>query len=389
LGRLVGPSRHRHPDQAEFCKVKAKQAAKFLGWLGLHSAEASLDVAEMMCRYLVNSVIVSAVLNTHLRERDLNVLRIPQVQVARKVSWAGQRVSQLPLLRELNWEPIEAVIWYAKLCLQETLKCLPAGSYGRTVLDARMRSVQQGKESRGLCAEMNVLWDSSGRHGWNETVKESKSQRKKRLKPIVEASVDRLWQEWVRDNSSTNADYALLCPPKGEQAEHLSNGCKKRVALMITMRMGGCTFKGNKCHDRKGSRMCDCGLSEEEDGCHVLLECRHYILWRAIMMEKLERLWTTRQRQQFEKTGRRYKKLLLLGRSFDERMDDPSKRKAQDTIVKDFLFAINDHRKKSLGLPDMCGVATAPPECSVAEAQLWLGEVQEAVEDMEVWDDDD
>ena len=388
LGRLVGPTVHRHAAQAEWAKRKGQKATKFLGWLGAYSQEASFDVAHLLCRYLVHSVIVSAVLNTQLTPADFTQLRVPQATVARRVSWCGARVSQLVILRELGWDPIDADIWLSKLALLETLKNLPAREYAKTVLDARMRTVQLGGDQKGLCFETKQLWDRAQLPGWDQTHDETRRARKLRLRPVVQANLELDWKAWCQSESNHNGDYALLCPPRGKAARHLAVGCKKRIGLMITMRAGACTFSGNKC-GRDSHTLCACG-HDREDGVHVLLDCPLYDLFRVPMMMRLESSWTFSQHAQFTSAHPKIQRLFLLGLGFGPDDNDAAALQARDLAVKDFLFAVNQYRKEALSLPDMCGKVAAPPAGSLQEALEWAEEAKTALGNLgDIFDDDD
>ena len=70
LGKLVGPSPERHTNQTGWARKKTKSAIKTMGWMGAFAKETDNRVVHMLYTYLVESVIVNAVLNTHLNERD-------------------------------------------------------------------------------------------------------------------------------------------------------------------------------------------------------------------------------------------------------------------------------------------------------------------------------
>ena len=63
------------------------------------------------------------------------------------------------------------------------------------------------------------------------------------------------------------------------------------------------------------------------------------------------------------------KKLLLLGKKFDNDDTDAIKRRQRDLAVKIFLEAVNKVRKEKFILVDFCGRFQYPPEGSLEEAQ--------------------
>jgi hypothetical protein len=123
LGRLIGANGYRHARQIDWAKKKAHGAMKILGYMGAFSSGADPELAHLLYVYLVQSVMVTAVLNTHLTKTDYKNLRATESKILRKVTWAGQRVAQRAIIRENGKDPIDAAIWKAKSGLFERIKC--------------------------------------------------------------------------------------------------------------------------------------------------------------------------------------------------------------------------------------------------------------------------
>jgi hypothetical protein len=383
LGRLMGPALHRHPKQAVWAKRKAEGALKFLGWIGAFAESSSHKLARLMTTYLVHSVICAAVLNTHLNKEDYQELRKVPAMIARKAVWAGARVAQMVIHRELNWKLVDEVIWLAKIGLHETLKRLPAREYGSNVLSARMRAVQTGVDARGLCAETQNFWRRVGNEqAWEWTGDESKQTRKKRVKPFIAEWIQGIWEEWCYEKASENGDYDRLCPPVGHEAEHISNGTKKQVGLMITARAGACICRGNKTADAKTTlleRTCSlCNAGVVEDEAHILLECQRYEVQRIQMIRTVRQNWSAGHWQLFSEADRRHQKLYLLGLTLPSPGVQKPERLRVDLAVKVFLEQVNELRKESFGLADFCGKAAIPTEGSIDEAYQWSEEARKA-----------
>ena len=395
LGTLVGPHTQRHPKQAEWARKKGISALKFIGWMGAFTDGADTNIAKLLVTYLVNSVIVAAVLTTELTEKDYIELRKPQVEAARRATGAGKRVSQLALLRELNWGPVDAPIWSCKIGLHEAMKRLPSTTSISTVLGARMRSIQTGRDERGLCAETKKLWTKLGSpESWTDTKRETKAARKRRLRPLIAKAVDTMWEEWCDEFGELNGDYQLLCPQMGEEAEHISNGTKKQVGLMITARAGACTCRGNKTANSNNveEKKCQhCTLGQFEDETHMIVECKAYQEPRSRMLAEVHRNMTEEQKQELEDSDPRFQKLILLGMKIEG--DTEQMRRARDTAMKIFLEEINTIRKEQLGETDLCGKAPTPTEGSAEEAYEWTQEARKASEtigeDMVDWKEDE
>ena len=386
LGRLVGPTLQRHPSQALWAKRKAESAIKYLGWMGAFSATADTNLARMLYTYLVESVLVSAVLNTQLTSNDFNELRILQARVARRAVWAGPLVSKMVIIRELGWTLVDAPIWKSKLGLHETLKSLPSSEIASTVLAARMRSVRDGRDDRGLCAEVKGFWERAGHpQGFLGVHKESKATRKKRLRPIIRTLLGMEWEQWCKEHAADNGQYDLLAPKLGERAEHIANGTKKEIGLMTTARAGQLYLKpklaGKKSRPSSGlCHLCD-GKHIEDEG-HVLLVCSKYDAQRHLLMAGWESACSADQWNQFSDALPQEQKLFLLGMRLGED-DNPQSRKARDLAVKAFLVSVNDLRKQEHGLPDLCGKVRTHVECSLAEAQVWQEQAEKALEQLE------
>ena len=305
-------------------------------------------------------------MTTHLNEKDMQELRKPQAEAARRVTWAGKRVSQLAILRELNWMPVDALIWACKIGLHESLKKLPTSAYASTVLAARMRSVQTGRDVRGLCAEVKAIWE---RLSWESTTQESKAARKARIKPLMVNAIDGMWEEWCDNHGEENGYYHLLCPKVGEAAEHLKNGKKKQSALMITAQMGAIEFRENKTNDAKTREDCTCPhctLREIEDETHILVRCPACAHLREPMItETMSRDFFLREFAPTTTNPWRTK-LYLLG--MEIKGNSEADRVRRDSAVKKFLEEVNNYRKETLGEMDFCSKALVHEEGSAGEA---------------------
>jgi hypothetical protein len=314
-------------------------------------------------------------------------LRKPQAEAARRVTWAGKRVSQLAILRELNWMPVDALIWACKIGLHESLKKLPTSAYASTVLAARMRSVQTGRDVRGLCAEVKAIWERLGSpDSWESTTQESKPARKARIKPLMVNAIDEMWEEWCESHGEENGYYHLLCPKVGEAAEHLKNGNKKQIALMITARMGAIICRGNKTNDAKTREdyMCPhCTLREIEDETHILVRCPVYAHLREPMITEVRETMS----QDFflgefapTSTNPWRTKLYLLG--MEIKGNSKADRVRRDSAVKKFLEEANNYRKEMLGEMDFCGKALVHEEGSAGEAYELAQQAKKAAEEI-------
>ena len=388
LGKLVGPSPERHTNQTGWARKKTKSAIKTMGWMGAFAKETDNRVVHMLYTYLVESVIVNAVLNTHLNERDYKECRRAQTEILRRATGVGARCSPLALLREFGWKAIDARIWSSKIGLHEAIKALPQREYARHVLGIRMNITRTGVENKGLCAETLELWRRADSEGsWDATHEESKATRKRRIKPIIHNLLELQWQEWCEEKTEDNGQYHCLCPEQGTPAEHISNGTKKQVALMATTRMGGCILRGNKTapegwdSDRKECTLCDQKTWENET--HLLLECNCYNTERREMLATFNDNLTEVERKVFDRADKNLKRLILLGMKMHNGDTDKERRTARDSAVKRYLQAVNDLRKETHGLADLCGKAMAPVEGTLAETQMWEEEARQAITNLQ------
>ena len=344
LGRLLGPAIDRHPQQAMWAAAKGKKALRVLSRMGAFSAQAAPDLAETLYIYFVQSVIVSAVLNTVLTAADLQLIRTPQAIAARKAVWAGQRVSQQVILRELGWEPIEYPILRSKLGLFEAIRALPRREYARHVLDARMLDVAMRQGGKGLCGETFAFWSKlqSVQH-WQEAGTIGRAPRVRKIRAAVSRMQELEWEEWCSSSSAQNGDYAALAPPAGEAATHLQWGSKLEIGLMVTMRAGACALRGNKVGMSGNSdpaewlcRLCPSGQRENEH--HLLLACPFYSGPRVLMQQRLSRAWSRAQCVVYASSSPRERKMLLLGRRFPPQVAClPEAARRCDEAVKAFL----------------------------------------------------
>jgi hypothetical protein len=322
LGRLIGPAIDRHPQQAMWAAAKGKKALSVLSRMGAFSAQATPDLARTLYTYFVQSVMVSAVLNTVLTAADLQLIRTPQAIAARKAVWAGRRVSQQVILRELGWEPIEYPILRSKLGLFEAIRALPRREYARHVLDARMLDVAMRKGGKGLCGETFAFWSKlqSVQH-WHKAGTIGRAPRIRKIRAAVLRMQELEWEEWCSTSSARNGDYAALAPPAGKAASHLQWGSKLEIGLMVTMRAGACALRGNKVGMSANSdpaewvcRFCRGGQRENEH--HLLLGCPFYSGPRVLMLQRLSRAWSREQCEVYASSSPWERKMLLLGRSF-------------------------------------------------------------------------
>jgi hypothetical protein len=150
LGRLVGANGYRHQGQAAWTKRKANGAIKILSYMGAFSAQADTELTHMLYVYLVRSVITTAMLNTHMCATDYKQLRATQAEIYRRGTWAGKRVSQRVIIRELGKEVIDVALWSAKLGLLERIKRLGEESMQRR--SSRIGGRKQGPMCRDLRA---------------------------------------------------------------------------------------------------------------------------------------------------------------------------------------------------------------------------------------------
>ena len=156
----------------------------------------------------------------------------------------------------------------------------------------------------------------TSKHGSGQ---ETNPSRQKRVKPFIAKWIQGIWEEWCCEKASENGDYDRLCPPVGQEAEHISNGTKKQVGLMITARAGACICRGNKTADAKATllertcSLCNAGLVEDET--HILLECQRYEVLRIQMFRTVRQNWSAEHWQLFLEADRRHQKQYLLGLS--------------------------------------------------------------------------
>ena len=190
LGRLIGPDPSRHTAQVRWARQKAATALKVLSWMGAFAESSPPDLAHTLYTYLVESVLVTMVLNTHLSPADYDR------------NMAGKRVPQWIALRENGWDPIDMKIWSRKMGLMNAIKALDQRTYPKMVQRIRMAVVAAGGEHRGLCAETLDLWTRAGhRDKWRETTG-SKLKYKREIKEIVKILRDMARNEQVRQGKT-------------------------------------------------------------------------------------------------------------------------------------------------------------------------------------------
>ena len=229
LGRLFRQKVHQHKDYVKHAKKATAPASKMLSWLGAFQPTASLELAEFLYIALLQSVLVSRLTNCQLDDKDYDTLPATQCNVCRKTTWAGKRVSQFVILRELGWTPLDVAIITAKIGLHDRLKRLDPREYASTVLAERMDAVRRGSK-KGLVYETKVMWHRMGNpHAWDITHPDSPTEKMRR-KSAVKQLIQRKMDNWITANSSTNGDYAELCDhPHDQPAWHTCNGTKLQI----------------------------------------------------------------------------------------------------------------------------------------------------------------
>ena len=180
-----------------------------------------------------------------------------------------------------------------------------------------MNSVQAKSGGRGLCGETyNFYKQTNSLETWSDTSDGNSKQREQQIERCLAKHAENEWTMWINENSHKNGDYIFLCPPKGKPAEHLSNGTKKEIGLMITARAGACILNGNKTSKSNDSfcKLCDSKSTENE--AHILMECEAYNTPRSQLWSTLNRCWTQEQKTHFHSSNPRDRKLILLGMHF-------------------------------------------------------------------------
>ena len=207
LGRLFRPKVHQHKDYVKQAKKATAPASQMMSGLGAFQPTASLKLAEFLYIALLQSVLVSRLTNCQLDDTDYDTLRATQCNICRKATWAGKRVSQFIILREVGWTPLDVAIIMAKIGLHNRLKRLDPREYASTVLVESMEAVRRGTEN-GLAFETKMLWQKLGNPGaWETTLPDSlteKKQRKSEVKRLIQRKMD----AWITTHSSKNGHYA-------------------------------------------------------------------------------------------------------------------------------------------------------------------------------------
>ena len=206
-------------------------------------------------------------------------------------------------------------------------------------------------------------------HNW------SKLTRRRTVKDLTRLIERQDGEEWLEKYSKRNGDYGLLAPPVGSPAEHISNGSKLEVALMIGARAGASQLRGNKTAKPGSTRAdkactaCPNPLLLPEDETHVMVVCSPYWVFRARMEDELERWWTPEQKEAYRAADDRTKKLLLLGLPFGPNDTDREARRARDKAVKVFLVDVDRHRIDSMGMQGLRDTYPRVQDGSMEEAR--------------------
>ena len=79
----------------------------------------------------------------------------------------------------------------------------------------------------------------------------------------------------------------------------------------------------------------------------------------------------------------RTKRLILLGKKFNNEDTNKAAHRDRDTAVKAFLQEVNEMRKNLFDLADFCGKYETLPECSLQEALEWEREARESLIEIE------
>ena len=362
LGRLLGPNVERHALQARWAAAKATRGLRVLSRLGAFSMQSSPALSHTLYLYFVQSVMVSAVLNTCLTEADVNTLRTPQAAAARRAVWAGKRVPQRIILRELGWEPIEAAVWRSKLGLFESIRARPRQEYARWVWEARMMDITAQGGGTGLCGEVHSFWQTLGVDAlahWRSAGGLSALALKARDRRAVAEHMARKWDDWCEEHVRNGGFYDLLAPPVGQAAEHLKWGLKTEVGLMVTARAGALVLRGNRVGKADlPPTLWHCSLCYNPQRCledepHVFLECTRYAPSRLLMWQKLCVAWSEDQLAFFASLSRYDRLSLLLGRPFPPGVvGNQDAGQSCDLAVKAFLLEVETSRRLS-GCPSL------------------------------------
>jgi hypothetical protein len=326
----------------------------------------------------MDSVMVNAVLNTHLSHEDWDALRVPQAAAARRAVWAGKRVPARIILRELGWIPVDGAIWKSKLGLMEALRALPGREYASRVLEVRMRDVALGLDRRGLCGELLNFWSSIDRpQEWRTPggVSGGSLDRKRYLAAAVAERLERDWSSWIQSCSADYGHYALRSPRHGSAAAHVAQGTKAEIGLMITARAGSCILRGNRTSARPpGDPHALCVLCDEgarEDEAHLLLSCTAYTNHRDEMWQGVKAAWSEPQIQHMLGSSQQQRALFRLGLDFPPSISPSSATSAaRDLAVKSFLWKVNETRM-SQGMTSLVATHDMLLEGSEEEALLW------------------
>lgn len=374
LGKLTGPTPERHPYQATYTADKARCALKTMGWMGAFSRNSSPKAGRLLYTYLMESILVSGVLNTQVSPADCALLRRVQGMVAKRCTWAGRRVSGWIILRELGWTAIDYTLWGAKLNLWEVIKDAPPHEYAHTIRWARAEAINNGSDNQGLAFEARSLWAKAGDpDGWNVTHNWGKSRRRRLIKELVRKIEASEADEILNELSARNGNYALLAPPLRKPASHLTNGTKIRIALMISMRAGACCLRGNKVARRDATardRACTACYNPTllpENEAHVTLVCLPYAIPRGTMLTSIRSLWSLSQTLTFNNSSIDQQKLFLLGLPFPNDPVSVENDKKRDLAVKEFLVEV-DNIRQSLSLPRLRNAYSHILDFSLEEA---------------------
>ena len=380
LGRIFGQKIHQHSNYAALAKKSTAPAVGMLAWLGAFQPTASLQFAEFLYKSLVETIITSKVTTCQLSPADYEHLRATQCKVGRRATWAGKRVSQYIILRELGWTPVDVAIMMAKIGLHNRLKLLEPREYASSVLRERMAAVAEG-DTKGLCFEVKQLWTQLGRpDAWDAKISNNET-KKNELKGAVKNLMQRRIDAWIRTNSRTNGDYSELCDHDHySPAWHIGNGTKLQVGLMITARAGACILRGNKTPDKRLSladTLCKlCDQLEPETETHLLITCPYYDAWRRPLLTELHKVWSPQQSSTFTRADADQKRLFLLGARIGYGDDDMHQRRQRDLLVKNFLQSVNDHRTEK-GLPDLRDAYNTQTDFTIEEAISWEADLRQ------------
>jgi hypothetical protein len=166
--------------------------------------------------------------------------RTVQAGVVKKTLQLGARVSPWIALMEIGWTAVDAKIIEAKMKLHDRIMRLADYTYPKVVLTKRWQEVAEG-HCEGLGYEVKELWAEAGDPQGHTMEPGKGAYRDKRIHEAAESISRRRQYSWLDENSTGTTTSFMK-----EDEEHLENGTRREVALMVTVRAGACILSGNK-----------------------------------------------------------------------------------------------------------------------------------------------